>query len=65
MKIEGLNKRKEVLENNLKQVNEVITQNTQQAFRIQGAIINVKEIIVEEEKKEKEEKKENTKKKKE
>ena len=69
MKIEDLNKRKEVLENNLKQVNEVITQNTQQAFSIQVAIINVKEIIAEEEKKEKEEKekgkKENTKKKKE
>ena len=60
MNIEDLNKRKEVLENNLKQVNEVITQNTQQAFRIQGAIVDIKEIIAEDEKKKKEE---NTKKK--
>ena len=56
MNIEDLNKRKETLEANLKQVNEVVTQNTQQAFRLQGAIIDVKEIIAEEEKKEKEEK---------
>ena len=56
MNIEDLNKRKETLEANLKQVNEVVTQNTQQAFRIQGAIIDVKEIIAEDEKKAKEEK---------
>jgi hypothetical protein len=56
MNIEDLKKRKELLETNLKQVNERITSDTQQAFRIQGGIIDVSEIIAEEEKKEKEEK---------
>ena len=52
--IEDLKKRKEVLENNLKNLNERITQDTQNAFRISGAIIDVNEIIAEDEKKEKE-----------
>ena len=56
MNIEGLKKRKEVLEDNLKNLNERITQDTQNAFRISGAIIDVNEIIIEDEKKEKEEK---------
>ena len=54
MNIEDLKKRKELLENNLKQVNDRITQDTQNAFRIQGAIIDVDEIIAEDEKKKKE-----------
>ena len=54
MNIEDLKKRKELLENNLKQLNERITQDTQNAFRISGAIIDVNEIIAEDEKKEKE-----------
>jgi len=56
MNVQDLNKRKEVLESNLKQVNERITSDTQQAFRIQGAIVDIKEIIAEDEKKAKEEK---------
>ena len=56
MNIEDLKKRKELLENNLKQLNERITTDTQNAFRISGAIIDVNEIIAEDEKKEKEEK---------
>jgi len=54
--IEGLKKRKELLENNLKQINDRITQDTQNAFRVQGALIDVNEIIAEDEKKEKEKK---------
>jgi len=54
--IEDLKKRKELLEANLKNLNERITQDTQNAFRISGAIIDVTEIIAEDEKKEKEEK---------
>ena len=56
MNIEDLKKRKELLENNLKNLNERITQDTQQAFRISGAIIDINEIIEDDEKKEKEEK---------
>ena len=56
MNIEDLKKRKELLENNLKQINDRITQDTQNAFRVQGALIDVNEIIAEDEKKEKEEK---------
>ena len=55
MNIEGLKKRKELLENNLKNINERITSDTQQAYRVQGAIINVNELIAEIEKEEKEE----------
>ena len=56
MNIEDLKKRKELLENNLKQINDRITQDTQNAFRVQGAFIDVNEIIAEDEKKEKEKK---------
>ena len=56
MNIEDLKKRKELLENNLKNLNEKIMQDTQNAFRISGAIIDCNEIIAEDEKKEKEEK---------
>ena len=56
MNIEDLKKRKELLENNLKNLNERIVQDTQNAFRISGAIIDINEIIAEDEKKEKEEK---------
>jgi len=52
--IEDLKKRKELLENNLKQVNDRIIQDTQNAFRISGAIIDLNEIIAEDEKKKKE-----------
>jgi len=52
--IEDLKKRKELLENNLKQVNDKIIQDTQNAFRISGAIIDLNEIIAEDEKKKKE-----------
>ena len=56
MNIEDLKKRKELLENNLKNLNEKIEQDTQQAYRTSGAIIDILEIIAEDEKKEKEEK---------
>ena len=56
MNIEGLNKRKEVLEEQLNQLNKQIEQNTQNAFRVQGAIMDVNEIIQDDEKKLKEEK---------
>ena len=56
MNIEDLRKRKELLETNLKNINERITQDTQQAFRIHGALLDVNEIIAEDEKKIKEEK---------
>ena len=54
--IEDLKKRKGLLETNLKNLNEKIMQDTQNAFRISGAIIDCNEIIAEDEKKEKEEK---------
>ena len=56
MNIEDLKKRKELLETNLKNINDRITQDTQNAFRIQGALLDVDEIIAEDEKKIKEEK---------
>ena len=56
MNIEDLKKRKGLLETNLKNLNEKIMQDTQNAFRISGAIIDCNEIIAEDEKKEKEEK---------
>ena len=55
MDIEGLKKRKELLEENLKNINKRIEQDTQNAFRVQGALIDVNEIIAEDEKKLKEE----------
>ena len=56
MDIEGLKKRKELLEESLKNINKRIEQDTQNAFRVQGALIDVNEIIAEDEKKEKEKK---------
>ena len=56
LNIEDLKKRKELLENNLKNLNDRITQDTQQAFRIHGALLDVQEIIEDDEKKLKEEK---------
>ena len=56
MNIEDLRKRKELLETNLKNINDRITQDTQQSFRIQGVLLDVNEIIEDDEKKEKEEK---------
>ena len=54
--IEDLKKRKGLLENNLKNLNERIEQDTQNAYRVSGAIIDCNEIIAEDEKKIKEEK---------
>ena len=56
MNIEDLKKRKELMENNLRIVNERIRVDTADSLRIQGAILDVNEIIAEDEKKEKEEK---------
>ena len=56
MNIEDLKKRRGLLENNLKNLNERIEQDTQNAYRVSGAIIDINEIIAEDEKKEKEEK---------
>ena len=54
MNIEDLKKRKELIENNLKQLKEKITIDTQNAFRIEGALLDISEIIADEEKKIKE-----------
>lgn len=54
MNIEDLKKRKELMENNLKGLREKIAIDTQNAFRIEGAIIDVDEIIADDEKKKKE-----------
>ena len=56
MNVEDLKKRKEILEEQLNQLNKQIEQDTQNAFRVQGAIMDVAEIIAEDEKKIKEEK---------
>ena len=56
MNIEGLNKRKELMEKNLKDLRERINIDTQNAFRVEGALLDIKEIIADDEKKEKEEK---------
>ena len=55
MNIEDLKKRKELLENNLKNLNERIRIDTENSLRIHGAIIDVLEIIKEDEDKQKEE----------
>jgi len=54
--IEDLKKRKELMENNLRQIREKITIDTQNALRIEGALLDIQEIIADDEKKEKEEK---------
>ncbi len=55
MNIEGLKKRKELMEKNLKELRGRIAQDTQNALRIEGAIIDISEIIQDDEKKEEEE----------
>jgi uncharacterized membrane protein len=49
MNIEDLKKRKGLIETNLKQLNEKIAQDTQNSFRLQGALLDVNEIIKDEE----------------
>ena len=44
------------MEKNLKDLRERINIDTQNAFRIEGALLDIKEIITDDEKKEKEEK---------
>ena len=56
MNIEGLKKRRELIENNLKNMREKLTADTQNVFRVEGALIDVNEIIKEEEDRLKEEK---------
>ena len=56
MNIEELKKRKTLLENDFKILNERIKIDTENLFRIQGAILNINDIIAEDEKKIKEEK---------
>lgn len=54
MNIEDLKKRKGLIEDNLKQMRDKLTIDTQNVFRIEGALIDISEIIAGEEKKEKE-----------
>ena len=54
MDIEGLKKRKELLENNLKQINDRIRSDTENSLRVQGALLDVSEIIKEDEEKKEE-----------
>ena len=56
MNIEELKKRKTLLENDFKILNERIKIDTENLFRVQGAILNINDIIAEDEKKIKEEK---------
>ena len=56
MNIEDLKKRKALIENNLKQLRDKIVIDTQNAFRLEGALLDVNELIAEEGKKEKEKK---------
>ena len=58
MNIEGLNKRKELMEKNLKDLRERINIDTQNAFRVEGALLDIKEIIADDEQKEQKEKEE-------
>ena len=57
MNIEDLKKRRSLIENNLKRTREQLTNITQNVFRIEGALIDVDELIKIEEDKIKEEKK--------
>ena len=54
MNIEDLKKRKALIETNLKQMKDKLTIDTQNVFRIEGALMDVNELIADEEKKEKE-----------
>ena len=58
--IEGLKKRKELMEKNFKDLNERIRMDTENALRVQGALMDINEIITDDEKelKELEDKKE-------
>ena len=56
MNIEDLKKRKELVENNLKNLRDKIAQDTQNALRLEGALLDISEILADDEKKEKEEK---------
>ena len=57
MNIEDLKKRRSLIENNLKRTREQLTNITQNVFRMEGALIDVDELIKIEEDKLKEEKK--------
>jgi len=52
--IEDLSKRKELLETNFKNISDRIRSDTENVLRVQGAIIDINEIIADDEKKEKE-----------
>lgn len=54
MNIEGLKKRKEMIEKNLKTLKDRITQDTQNALRLEGALMDTNELIAEIEKEDKE-----------
>ena len=54
MNIEDMNKRKQLLETNFKTISDRIKVDTENALRVQGALINLNELIADEEKKEKE-----------
>lgn len=54
MNIEDLKKRKELIQNNLKIIRERIAQDTQNSLRLEGAILDINEIIANDEKKSKE-----------
>lgn len=46
MDIEALKKKKALMEDNLKALSQKITQDTQNALRLEGAILGINEIIV-------------------
>ena len=50
MNIEGLKKRKELMEKNFKDLNKRIRMDTENALRIQGALMDINEIITNDEK---------------
>jgi len=54
MNIEDLRKRKKLIENNLKQLREKVKIDTENLLRLQGALMDISEIIADEEKKKKE-----------
>ena len=54
MNIEGLKKRKELMEKNFKDLNDRIKTDTENALRVQGALMDINEIIADDEKKLKE-----------
>jgi len=56
MNIEDMKKRKELMEKNFQELNNRIKIDTENALRLQGAIMDINEIIVDEEKELKENK---------